>query len=108
MNNSDTEFQKKFEKQLKKYDKLSSKEKQKVLEKIGILDKDGNLTPLYGGSGIPNYCAGEFCTLCKEQAMHKIEEHVDDLRHPLVAYVCSNCFNKIMRPYTVDDSIVKK
>jgi hypothetical protein len=45
-------------------------------------------------------CAGERCTLCNAPANHKVEEDTwGEHRHPLTAYVCGDCFNRIFCPY---------
>lgn len=48
-------------------------------------------------------CAGEKCRMCGKDAEHKVEETIfwDDPyqnRHELTAYVCHECFKKIMGP----------
>jgi hypothetical protein len=53
---------------------------------------------------LPASCGGEKCTVCGEQAYHKLEETIFDddpqpHRHPLTAYVCHHHFNMIVRPY---------
>lgn len=50
------------------------------------------------------YTNGEKCSICQSEAFEKVEQVIfdDDLeqiRHPLTAYVCKNCFNRIMSPY---------
>jgi len=48
------------------------------------------------------YCIGEKCSVCSNDARHKIEEVVHEqpkglfgMRHPLTAYVCCDCFGVI-------------
>jgi len=45
----------------------------------------------------------EKCSLCGQQATHKISEEYPDLsittdRHPFTHFVCCNCFGKIFGP----------
>lgn len=50
-------------------------------------------------------CEGEFCTVCRDPATHKLGEeimHDDPLqnRHNLTAYVCCQCFSRVLGPAT--------
>lgn len=52
---------------------------------------------------IPPTCRGEKCSMCGAQAYHKVEEEIMPsdpvpFRHPYTAYVCHDCFRKIMGP----------
>lgn len=51
---------------------------------------------------ISRCCKGETCR-CGQPATHKVEENIfeDDpfpMRHPFTAYVCCECFGRIMGP----------
>jgi hypothetical protein len=61
-------------------------------------DTAAKTTPIHFKSGC---CIGEKCSVCSEQAMHKVgeEKFPDDLRHwrhNLTAYVCCKHFKEIM------------
>jgi len=50
-------------------------------------------------------CGGEHCSICKQDATHKISEEItsDDpnpYRHPFSAYLCCRCFRLVMGPAT--------
>ncbi len=51
---------------------------------------------------IPASCRGENCR-CSKPAEHKVEEVIFDddpvqMRHPLTAYMCHQCFKDLMGP----------
>lgn len=49
------------------------------------------------------YCRGEKCP-CGQPAAHKVSEEIFDddpnyHRHPLTAYICTDCFNSLFRVF---------
>lgn len=47
----------------------------------------------------PNPAAAEEkCSVCNQQATHKVAEVTDDARHPLTNYLCCADFGMVMGP----------
>ena len=45
---------------------------------------------------VPESAQGEICSICGEDASHKVEETIDEPRHPFTAYLCCHCFSGLM------------
>ncbi len=50
----------------------------------------------------PKAAYGEFCSLCKQDAYHKVgedwltENQLNVFKHNMTAYICCACFSKLM------------